>query len=155
MTYHAVAAPRPRFLSAGCAVTILTTASTLPGTWAKGFLLVLTGSWLHKLWGKHRLGNLFSALYVLGIGLTINHTAGFSASFLSGLPSLQLEHSTFQGSLKVPALLAEAVSGVHAKAWYQATSFAVCFHLPFKFGSHCPPVLSCTVYQHVMHKVTV
>lgn len=54
-------------LSAGCAVAVLTAASTLPGTWTKGFLLVLTGSWLHKLWGKHRLGNLFSALYVLAI----------------------------------------------------------------------------------------
>lgn len=96
----------------------------------KRFLLVLIGSWLHKLWSKHRLGSLFSALYVLAIGLNIDDTAGFSASFLSALPSVQSKHNTFQGTLKVPALLAEAVSGAHAKAWYQATSLAVCSRLP-------------------------
>lgn len=106
-------------------MTVLTAASTLLATWAKGFLLVLIGSWLHKLWSKHRLGNLCSALFVLAIGLNIDHTAGFSASFLSNLPSVQLEHNSFQGMLKVPALLVEAVSGAHAKAWQQTSSVAV------------------------------
>lgn len=142
-------------LFAGCAVTVLTAISTLPGTWAKGFVLVLTGSWLHKLWSKNRLGNLFSALYLLAIGLNIDHTAGFSASFLSKLPSVRLEHNTFQGMLKVPALLVEAVSGAHAKTWHQATSVAVCSLFPLKLEKYSYPVISCTAYQHIMHTKSV
>lgn len=124
------------FLSAGYAVTVLT--APLPGTWAKAFLFVLAGSWLRKLWSNFRAAHLLDALYVLAIGLNIGRTAGFSASFLSNLPSVQLEHNSFRGLLKVPA---EVVSGAHAQAWYRMFSLVVCSRLPLKFEEDSIPGL--------------
>ena len=136
-------------LSAGYAMTVLT--APLPGTWAMAFLLVLAGSWLHKLWSNLKAAGLFDALYVLAIGLNIGRTAGFSASFLSSLPSVQLEHNSFRGLLKVPA---EVASGAHAQAWYRMFSLVVCLRLPLKFEKHSIPGLSCTAYQHIRHMIT-
>lgn len=138
VTHHVSRDHKPLILLAGCAAAVFTAICTLLGTWGYGFLMVLAGSWLHKLWSKHEFGNLFTAVYVLAIGLHAEHTAGFSASFLRDLSSIQLEQEAFQGLLKVPAPLVEAISEAHVEAWRQMTHRAVCSHLPFRNTYSCP-----------------
>ena len=131
----------------------------------------LSWTYLQKSWVQliclaamsDSLGSIVSiALFVLLSYLVFKNAAGWFASFLRNLSWASVEmmgFENFQGFVKVPAEVMEAMEGGGAKAWSmsidsQLTGFAVCLLLPLSIERPRETLQFCDVGSSTLSGLT-